>query len=617
MQNWKIRNKIIFLILMGIFAKILIVIISLRQLDALNQAITTLVDKTIVKTNLVSQIRVALLGSVRQQKNAVLALTDKESEEYAKQSNSLTMTCLAKVSELRVTIDRDRAADEQQAVTDLHSMVKNYEEINKKCLDLAIQNTNLKANDTYVGALRDKMLSITTQLDAMIEKLGEKSGKADGAGSTTRTLRTILALRSLQLRLATDLPKHIATNTTDPAFAQIDREVADLRSQFIKATTEASTSLGPDAAGLRALGEDVAGLAKQVTDYSLQDTNNKSTTLSLKDARDAMDMALASLDRLDGILKTQSDTGRRESNMTYFQGFWIIILFTTAVAAANFVLALSIARLITTPVTMLRDRAHLMATGDLTADITLKQDDEVGELASSTAQLSQSLSKVVSEIQGASGNLGTSAEQLGTISKQLLGQSDAVAGQSSSVASAAEQLSSNISAMAAAAEQMSANFASISTASEEMSVNVSTISSAAEETSANVAIVSKNIGDISASFDTVLDDVREGSRVANQASSMADSATKTIEALNQAGVEISKVTETIKMIALQTNLLALNATIEATSAGEAAKGSLWLLTKSKSSPIKVPRRLRISRVKLKGCRPVPAKLSRSLSAFRT
>jgi methyl-accepting chemotaxis protein len=42
--------------------------------------------------------------------------------------------------------------------------------------------------------------------------------------------------------------------------------------------------------------------------------------------------------------------------------------------------------------------------------------------------------------------------------------------------------------------------------------------------------------------------------------------------LNDSGHEISKVTETIRMIALQTNLLALNATIEATSAGEAGRG---------------------------------------------
>src|SRR5262249_58482135 len=69
-----------------------------------------------------------------------------------------------------------------------------------------------------------------------------------------------------------------------------------------------------------------------------------------------------------------------------------------------------------------------------------------------------------------------------------------------------------------------------------------------------------------------LQDVHEGSNIAGEASRMADSASETIQLLNRSGVEISKVTETIKMIALQTNLLALNATIEATSAGEAGKG---------------------------------------------
>ena len=79
-------------------------------------------------------------------------------------------------------------------------------------------------------------------------------------------------------------------------------------------------------------------------------------------------------------------------------------------------------------------------------------------------------------------------------------------------------------------------------------------------------------GEISSSFADVLKDVHEGSNIAGEASRMADSATETIQLLNRSGAEISKVTETIKMIALQTNLLALNATIEATSAGEAGKG---------------------------------------------
>jgi methyl-accepting chemotaxis protein len=105
-----------------------------------------------------------------------------------------------------------------------------------------------------------------------------------------------------------------------------------------------------------------------------------------------------------------------------------------------------------------------------------------------------------------------------------------------------------------------------------MSMNVGTISSAAEQTSTNVNVVSAAVGEISKSFADVLGDVREGSRVAGEARRMADSATETIQLLNQSGAEISKVTEAIKMIALQTNLLALNATIEATSAGEAGKG---------------------------------------------
>jgi len=70
----------------------------------------------------------------------------------------------------------------------------------------------------------------------------------------------------------------------------------------------------------------------------------------------------------------------------------------------------------------------------------------------------------------------------------------------------------------------------------------------------------------------VLKDVHEGSNIAGEASRMADSASATIELLNRSGVEISKVTETIKMIALQTNLLALNATIEAARAGDAGRG---------------------------------------------
>ena len=213
-----------------------------------------------------------------------------------------------------------------------------------------------------------------------------------------------------------------------------------------------------------------------------------------------------------------------------------------------------------------------MADGDLRQRIPLRQHDEVGQLSEATNALADAFSRIVTEIRKVSEGMAGSAGQLSGVSNQLVSQSEHASMKASSVASASEQLTTNISTMASAAEEMSVSVASISSASEEMSINVGTISSAAEQTSTNVSVVSGAVGEISSSFADVLKDVHEGSNIAGEASRMADSASETIQLLNRSGVEISKVTETIKMIALQTNLLALNATIEATSAGEAGRG---------------------------------------------
>ena len=310
----------------------------------------------------------------------------------------------------------------------------------------------------------------------------------------------------------------------------------------------------------------------QIVDYSRQDTTKKGAELSLTTAGDAVEDALKSLDRLASLFDAQGQRARTASLAAYNSGFWWIIVSALAGVAFCILASVLITRSVTRPVTQMRDLTKAMAAGDLSQRIGLEQRDEVGELALATDSLADSLSRIVSEICGASEELAHSSENLGRISTQLLSQSDETSTQSSGVAAAAEELTTNISTMAAGAEQMSMSVASISSASEEMSVNAGTISSAAEQTATNVKAVASAVHEISGSFQDVLTNVREGSRVANQAMAMADTATQSIQALTQASTEISQVTETIKMIALQTNLLALNATIEAVSAGEAGKG---------------------------------------------
>jgi methyl-accepting chemotaxis protein len=271
-------------------------------------------------------------------------------------------------------------------------------------------------------------------------------------------------------------------------------------------------------------------------------------------------------------LAGEATTGRDRSATAYTTGLAYILGVTLAGLVLGGIVAMFVTRSVTRSVQEVRNLTQAMADGDLRQRIRLCQHDEVGQLSEATNALADAFSRIINEIQKVSEGMAVSATDLSGVSDQLLSQSEQASTKASSVASASEQLTMNISTMASAAEEMSVSVASISSASEQMSINVGTISSAAEETSTNVSAVSGAVREISNSFSDVLKDVHEGSNIAGEASRMADSATETIQLLNRSGVEISKVTETIKMIALQTNLLALNATIEATSAGEAGRG---------------------------------------------
>ena len=294
--------------------------------------------------------------------------------------------------------------------------------------------------------------------------------------------------------------------------------------------------------------------------------------LSLGEVDQKAGECIEHLQKLDMLLDAGANADRTAMEQLYRRSWWLIVGVSLAGALLGLGLGWFITHSVTEPVLRVRNLAQTMAGGDLRQRIGLKQSDEVGELAEATDNLAESLHRVVTEIQQVAGRVGDSAAGLAGVSQQLLSQSEGTAEQANLVAGAAEELSASIGTMAASAEQMSANVASISSASEEMSMNVGTISSAADQTSKNVEAVAAAVEEISRSFATVLGNVRDGSRVAGEARRLADSATGTMSELNDSGHEISKVTETIRMIALQTNLLALNATIEATSAGEAGRG---------------------------------------------
>lgn len=188
--------------------------------------------------------------------------------------------------------------------------------------------------------------------------------------------------------------------------------------------------------------------------------------------------------------------------------------------------------------------ASNMADGNLTERLSIRQTDEIGQLAKALNTMADKISAMVQSITNEMHHLAASANEMSMISDGLASSASETAEQSNSVAASTDQMSSNMNSVAAA--------------SEEAATNVNIVATAAEE----VTRTGKQIAERTV----------EAREVTSNAVTLAASSTEKVDLLGNAALEISKVTEVITEISEQTNLLALNATIEAARAGEAGKG---------------------------------------------
>ena len=294
----------------------------------------------------------------------------------------------------------------------------------------------------------------------------------------------------------------------------------------------------------------------------------------------------------------------------------LLLLLGGALAFAMLV-AYYLARDISAPAALLRERAERLARGDLGPARSFDSEDELGELSRAFDSMTESLRHTLRRLASSADALESQAGSLGPVCQdladagteqerateratasmeQINAQVADIASSSQRLNESVEESSSSILELGASGHQLNETASVLSSKVDEVSIsieemvrsvkqvseNTESLSSAAEETSASMEEMASSLREVDTSVEeaarlssTVVERSEAGRLKVNetiQGMEAIRDATETVEGvirnLHGRTAEIGAIVDVIDDVADETNLLALNAAIIAAQAGE-------------------------------------------------
>ncbi len=306
-----------------------------------------------------------------------------------------------------------------------------------------------------------------------------------------------------------------------------------------------------DSSGLPFTHPDLEKVGKEIPIESLRNfiLNNTSGQFEYKYEGVNKIAFLTSIDELGWKLVAMVDEGEIADQTRTL--LITLIVISSLLLAIAIVVAVIFSNVILKNIKLISQYISVVSKGDLSKRISIKTNDEIGQLSDDLNEMLDSISGLMHNVHDATSNVLSS-------SSDLVGLSDRATQAAKEVSHAVEEVAMGASKQAADSETSS----KIAT---QMGKNIKTLT----ENIVSMIDQTTKASDINKSSVDAVNVLRQKNTENNDATHKTEIA---IQQLADQSLAIGSIVQAISTIAEQTNLLALNASIEAARAGEHGRG---------------------------------------------
>jgi len=255
-----------------------------------NPGVLTRLENSAEKRRLTAVIQANLMSSAASEKSAVLADTDEASKTFAEEAQHATAAVEADRRVLGGLIEGGGIPDQVERMASFNDCWGRYQEADREILELAVENTNLKALRLSLGPATEAL----ERMQSAMEQFLGNSGSVDVVRSAYRATNAALRIHSLE-------SKHIAEASDagmDAIEAQMKAFDAQAGEAFAALAAAADASLLPNVDTARNAYAEFQKINSEVLSLSRRNSNLRSLTLSLGQKRK---VTAECQDRLNGL----------------------------------------------------------------------------------------------------------------------------------------------------------------------------------------------------------------------------------------------------------------------------------------------------------------------------